>query len=221
MLIQRSIVTAALAFGMMAATAAMATDVALAPPASVPAGPGTAFRIDPIAGPGPAPLFQLYAIPVVASSQFALDAAPAAIDGQPDALAEADSVRTTLVSLAMKLRDIRYVRGGHSPATGFDCSGFVRYVFARSIGLNLPSTSAGQFLAGLKVKRGDLLPGDLVFFHTRGRKRVSHVGIYIDNGRFIHSPRAGKSVEISSLGEAYWSRRFIGARRPKVIAQSG
>jgi cell wall-associated NlpC family hydrolase len=217
MLIERFIVTAALAVGMMAATA---VDAATVPAALASTGE---LRVDPIASPGPAPLFQLYAIPAVASSQFAGDGASAGtrLDAQADALAEADSVRATLIALAMKLRDIRYVRGGHSPSTGFDCSGFVRYVFARSIGLNLPSTSAGQFLAGLKVKRGDLLPGDLVFFHTRGRKRVSHVGIYIDNGRFIHSPRAGKSVEISSLGEPYWSRRFIGARRPKVIAQSG
>ena len=135
--------------------------------------------------------------------------------------ADSSDLGKTLIALAMKLRDIRYVRGGKNPATGFDCSGFVRYVFAHAIGLELPGNSAAQFLAGLKVKRSDMQPGDLVFFHTRGRKHVSHVGIYIDNGRFIHSPSAGKSVEVSSLDEAYWAKRFVGARRPEGIAQNG
>jgi cell wall-associated NlpC family hydrolase len=135
--------------------------------------------------------------------------------------ADSSDLGKTLIALAMKLRDIRYVRGGKNPATGFDCSGFVRYVFAHAIGLELPGNSAAQFLAGFKVKRSDMQPGDLVFFHTRGRKHVTHVGIYIDNGRFIHSPSAGKSVEVSSLDEAYWAKRFVGARRPEGIAQNG
>jgi cell wall-associated NlpC family hydrolase len=148
----------------------------------------------------------------------ALVAASTTDEGPAD---EASRLRQALVALAMQLRDIRYVRGGHSPSTGFDCSGFVRYVFAHAIGLRLPANSARQFLAGAKVKRGDMQPGDLVFFHTRGKKRISHVGIYLDNGRFIHSPSAGKSVEVSSLDEAYWSKRFAGARRPEGIAQNG
>jgi len=145
---------------------------------------------------------------------------PAASDAVGPA-SEGSDLRQALVDLAMKLRDVRYVRGGHSPSTGFDCSGFVRYVFAHAIGLHLPANSARQFLAGIKVKRDDMQPGDLVFFHTRGKKRISHVGIYLDNGRFIHSPSAGKSVEVSSLDEAYWSKRFAGARRPEGIAQNG
>lgn len=127
-------------------------------------------------------------------------------------------LRKALIGMAMKLRNIRYVRGGHDPATGFDCSGFVRYVFAHAIGLHLPRNSAAQFLAGLKVKRGDMEPGDLVFFRTHGKHRISHVGIYISDGRFIHSPTTGKSVEISSLDESYWSKRFAGAKRPESIA---
>ncbi len=127
-------------------------------------------------------------------------------------------LRKALIALAMKLRDIRYVRGGHNPATGFDCSGFVRYVFAHAIGMQLPTNSASQFLAGLKVKRADMKPGDLVFFHTHGRRRISHVGIYIADGQFIHSPTTGKSVQISSLDEAYWAKHFVGAKRPEAMA---
>lgn len=127
-------------------------------------------------------------------------------------------LRKALIALAMKLRDIRYVRGGHDPSTGFDCSGFVRYVFAHAVGMQLPTNSASQFLAGLKVKRADMKPGDLVFFHTYGKRRISHVGIYISDGQFIHSPASGKSVQISSLDDAYWAKHFVGAKRPEAIA---
>lgn len=126
--------------------------------------------------------------------------------------------REALMAFAMKLRDIRYRRGGRAPSTGFDCSGFVRYVFMHSIGLDLPTNSASQFLAGLKVKRNEMKTGDLVFFRTRG-KAISHVGIYIDNGQFIHSPSAGKTVRVDSLNEAYWSKHFVGAKRPEGIAK--
>lgn len=126
--------------------------------------------------------------------------------------------REALLSFAMKLRDIRYHRGGRAPSTGFDCSGFVRYVFAHSIGLDLPTNSASQFLAGLKVKRNEMKTGDLVFFRTHG-KAISHVGMYIANGQFIHSPSAGKTVRVDSLNEAYWSKHFAGAKRPEGIAK--
>ncbi|MEO6925523.1 MAG: C40 family peptidase [Rhodanobacter sp.] len=149
-------------------------------------------------------------------------AAVAASDDKPAATSVAQQnitdLRKALLSAAMGLRDIRYVRGGRNPSTGFDCSGFVRYVFAHAIGLQLPSNSAAQFMAGIKVKRADMKPGDLVFFHTGGRHRISHVGIYISNGHFIHSPASGKSVEISSLDDGYWAKRFAGAKRPEAMA---
>ncbi|MEO8808715.1 MAG: NlpC/P60 family protein [Rhodanobacter sp.] len=129
-------------------------------------------------------------------------------------------LRKALLAAAMGLRDIRYVRGGRDPSTGFDCSGFVRYVFAHAIGLQLPSNSAAQFLRGVKVKRADMKPGDLVFFHTGRRHSISHVGIYISNGHFIHSPTTGKSVEISSLEDGYWAKRFAGAKRPEAMAMA-
>lgn len=146
-------------------------------------------------------------------------AATAANEEAEDVVGVTD-LRKALIAMAMKLRDTRYVRGGRDPSTGFDCSGFVRYVFAHAVGMQLPTNSAAQFLAGLKVKRADMKPGDLVFFHTAGKRRVSHVGIYISDGRFIHSPTTGKSVEISSLETGYWAKRFVGAKRPEAMAMA-
>ncbi len=156
-----------------------------------------------------------------ASAAVAESTAAAPTARTQDAQAAAQNItdlRKALLAAAMGLRDIRYVRGGRNPATGFDCSGFVRYVFSHAIGVQLPNTSASQFLAGIKVKRDDIKPGDLVFFRTHGRHRISHVGIYISGGRFIHSPSAGKSVEISSLDDGYWAKRFAGAKRPEAMA---
>ena len=127
-------------------------------------------------------------------------------------------LRKALIGLAMNLRDTRYVRGGRDPSTGFDCSGFVRYVFAHAIGIKLPTNSASQFLDGLKVSRDEMKPGDLVFFHSGRNARISHVGIYISNGRFIHSPATGKSVQVSSLSDSYWAKHFAGAKRPEAMA---
>lgn len=123
-----------------------------------------------------------------------------------------------LIALAMELRDIRYRRGGRNPDSGFDCSGFVSYVFMHSLGLRLPATSAAQFVSGMKVARNEMRSGDLVFFRTAGKKRISHVGIYLDDGRFIHAPSSGKVVRIDRLDEKYWAKRFAGAKRPEGIA---
>jgi cell wall-associated NlpC family hydrolase len=124
--------------------------------------------------------------------------------------------RAMLAAFAMTLRDIRYRRGGREPQTGFDCSGFVQYVFAHSLGIDLPDNSVSQFQAGTKVARNELQTGDLVFFHTRG-KNVSHVGIYLDNGRFIHSPSTGKRVRVDELSDSYWAHRYVGAKRPNTL----
>jgi cell wall-associated NlpC family hydrolase len=133
------------------------------------------------------------------------------------AAAKAYAPREMLVQMAMKLRDIRYRRGGREPSTGFDCSGFVQYVFAQALGFDLPDNSISQAEAGLRVQRAELKTGDLVFFHTRG-KGISHVGIYLDNGRFIHSPSSGKRVRVDELSDQYWARRYVGARRPEVLS---
>jgi len=124
--------------------------------------------------------------------------------------------RELLAAFAMTLRDIRYRHGGRAPKTGFDCSGFVQYVFAHALGIELPDDSRSQFHEGASVARNELQTGDLVFFHTRG-KNVSHVGIYLDNGRFIHSPSTGKRVRVDELKDHYWSTRYLGAKRPSTL----
>ena len=203
----------------------LASPLALNPLPTLSPMPTLASSRVPGFGTGTAPVFGVehsLLAPVAAAPAVAEAASSAAgqIDSDIDTVTD---LRKALIGLAMNLRDVRYVRGGHSPTTGFDCSGFVRYVFAHAIGVQLPSNSAAQFLAGLKVKRADMKPGDLVFFHTSGRHhRITHVGIYISNGRFIHAPTYGKTVQISSLDEAYWAKRFVGAKRPEgMLALAG
>jgi cell wall-associated NlpC family hydrolase len=127
-----------------------------------------------------------------------------------------NSPRRLLADFALKLRNIAYVRGGSELSTGFDCSGFVRYVYRQSLGLDMPINSTSQFQSGSQVDRDALKMGDLVFFRTHG-KHVSHVGIYLDNGLFIHSPSRGKRVRIDHLGASYWAKRFAGAKRPDAL----
>jgi cell wall-associated NlpC family hydrolase len=124
-----------------------------------------------------------------------------------------------LTIAAMDLVGIRYRRGGTSTVTGFDCSGFTRHVFETSLGLVLPRRADEQAAApGLvAVKREDLRPGDLVFFNTL-KRTFSHVGIYIGDNRFIHSPRPGQSVRTEDMSFAYWAKRFTGARRVDATA---
>ena len=144
--------------------------------------------------------------PVETAPAEAVDSAPT----QPN-------LRKLLTDFSLTLRDIRYRHGGLDPDTGFDCSGFVRYVFRHSLGQDLPHSSASQYRLGAAVTRNAMKIGDLVFFRTHG-KRISHVGIYLGDGRFIHSPSSGKRVSISSLDERYWSKRFAGAKRPSGLS---
>jgi len=119
-----------------------------------------------------------------------------------------------LTVAALDLVGIRYRRGGTSTETGFDCSGFTRHVFETSLGLVLPRRVDEQATASglVAVKREDLRPGDLVFFNTL-KRTFSHVGIYIGDNRFVHSPRPGKNVRTEDMSFAYWAKRFTGARR--------
>jgi cell wall-associated NlpC family hydrolase len=117
-----------------------------------------------------------------------------------------------LVLNAMGFMGIPYRWGGATPETGFDCSGFVQFVFRQATGMLLPRSSFDQIHHGVSVMLDELQPGDLVFFNTM-RAQFSHVGIYIGENRFIHSPSRGKTVEIVDLTEAYWKKRYNGARR--------
>jgi len=121
-----------------------------------------------------------------------------------------------LVVNAMGLLGVPYRAGGTSESTGFDCSGFVRTIFERSIGLVLPRRAKDQAEVTQNVDVKDLKPGDLVFYHTL-RQAFSHVGIYIGDGKFIHSPRPGHQVRIEDMRDAYWAKRFDGARRVKEL----
>ncbi|HEX5805575.1 MAG TPA: C40 family peptidase [Macromonas sp.] len=117
-----------------------------------------------------------------------------------------------LVLYAMGFMGVPYARGGNSAETGFDCSGFVRTMYEQSLGKVLPRRAAEQAKATLVISKNDLKPGDLVFFNTM-RRTFSHVGIYIGDGKFIHSPRTGSEVRIEDMNQTYWLKRFNGARR--------
>jgi cell wall-associated NlpC family hydrolase len=117
-----------------------------------------------------------------------------------------------LVIQAMGLLGVPYLSGGTSEEKGFDCSGFVRHMYEKSVGLVLPRRAEEQAKVTEEIKRSELKPGDLVFFNTL-RRTFSHVGIYVGDGKFIHAPRPGKAVRVDDMREAYWQNRFNGARR--------
>ncbi len=114
------------------------------------------------------------------------------------------SKRNSIVRLARKYLGVPYKFGGKSPR-GFDCSGLTNYVYKKAAGISLPRTSRAQAKQGRKVRVPK--PGDLIFFNTSGR--ASHVGIYIGRGSFIHAPRRGKNVEISSMKNSYWRKHYL------------
>ena len=113
---------------------------------------------------------------------------------------------------ALGFLGVPYKRGGNSVETGFDCSGFVRAMYEQSIGLILPRRAEQQAAATQNIDRTELKPGDLVFFNTM-RRAFSHVGIYVGEGRFIHSPKPGAEVRVENMSVSYWANRFDGARR--------
>jgi cell wall-associated NlpC family hydrolase len=124
----------------------------------------------------------------------------------------ANPSRDDLTEYALSLQGTPYKYGGNSPDTGFDCSGFVGYVFKHSAGKSLPRSSAAISHIGAPEKASALKPGDLVFYNTL-HKAYSHVGIYLGNRQFIHAPSSGKSVSIVNMDEEYWLKRYNGARR--------
>jgi cell wall-associated NlpC family hydrolase len=117
-----------------------------------------------------------------------------------------------LVVNALGFLGVPYRMGGNSVETGFECSGFVKAMYEQTVGLILPRKAEQQAAATQHIDRSELQPGDLVFFNTL-RRAFSHVGIYIGDGKFIHSPKPGAQVRVENMGIAYWSHRFDGARR--------
>jgi hypothetical protein len=122
------------------------------------------------------------------------------------------STASELVVTAMGFLGVPYRMGGNSAEAGFDCSGFVRAMFEQTVGLVLPRRADEQAQATQVIGRHELQPGDLVFFNTL-RRAFSHVGIYVGDGKFIHSPRPGAVVRIEDMRVSYWQSRFDGARR--------
>jgi cell wall-associated NlpC family hydrolase len=119
---------------------------------------------------------------------------------------------SNLVVTAMGFLGVPYRRGGASLDTGFDCSGFVKAMYEQTVGLILPRRANEQAAATQRIEKHELQPGDLVFFNTL-RRAFSHVGIYVGDGKFIHSPKPGAQVRVEHMGGPYWAARFDGARR--------
>ena len=128
-----------------------------------------------------------------------------------------ERAREVLVN-ALSLTGIRYKYGGNSPESGFDCSGFVRYVYQQSANLTLPHGARAISQLGKTVNKNELQPGDLVFFNTL-KSTFSHVGIYLGNNRFIHSPSSGGGVRVEDMQDKYWEKRFNGAQRIEATAK--
>ena len=121
-----------------------------------------------------------------------------------------DAISNMLLQ-SVSLMGIAYKWGGNTPDTGMDCSGFVRYVFNKSLGINLPRTAAEMAKVGKRVSIDQLQPGDLIFFNS-SRGSNTHIGIYLGGNKFIQSPRTGETIQITDLS-GYWVKHFNGAKR--------
>jgi len=144
-------------------------------------------------------------------SPFPMPAAPPAIYPEPLAPSATSFSTASFVEAARQLTGIRYQLGGNSPATGFDCSGYVRYVFGL-FRIQVPRTVAEQFQTGKPASGQTIKAGDLLFFRTSGTG-VSHVALAVGPDEFIHAPAEAGAVRIERLSSPYWHARFVGARR--------
>lgn len=146
------------------------------------------------------------------TSRLTIEPKTAAIEPATAITSSSPQRNSNLVALevARNMLGVRYRYGGKDPS-GFDCSGLVHYSFGRA-GIRLPRTSRDIFRASQPIASEDLRPGDLVFFNVSADK-LSHVGIYAGNNRFIHAPSAGKKVSYASLNNPYWQKRLVGLGR--------
>ena len=122
------------------------------------------------------------------------------------------TVRSEIVETAEGFIGLPYQWGGSSAEEGFDCSGLTMAVYQLN-GINLPRSSRDQYSIGTPVERSELAKGDLVFFATKGREKVSHVGVYAGDHRFIHAPGKGKTIRVDSMVDRYYLARYVGARK--------
>jgi len=119
-----------------------------------------------------------------------------------------------VIDRAHQLLGTSYKWGGNTVEQGFDCSSLLVYLFRTEANIRIPRTTAAMHRSNaMTIKRNALKPGDAVFFKGNGRSQVSHVGLYIGEGKFIHSPRAGKTVRIDSLSNRYWNKNYSTAKR--------
>lgn len=135
---------------------------------------------------------------------------------------ELPNLADSILDHGLTLVGTRYRYGGSSVKSGFDCSGFIGYLFKEELGLQLPRSSRDMInIDAPKVARDELEPGDLLFFSTAGRNRISHAGIYMGDNQFIHSSssRSG-GVRVDSLEDRYWARTFVEAKRALALAQN-
>lgn len=139
-------------------------------------------------------------------------AANRSLSGDMARAAAVAAAGSDIVSYAKKFLGVPYVHGGSTPK-GFDCSGFTQYVMGH-FGGSIPRTTTGQYSSGAKISKSELKPGDLVFFKpSAGSSRISHVGIYVGSGKFIHAPQPGESVKISDLSSSYNVSHYYGSAR--------
>jgi cell wall-associated NlpC family hydrolase len=126
----------------------------------------------------------------------------------------APAIGADVADLARQYVGSRYAWGGSSPA-GFDCTGFVMFIFGQ-FGVPLPHNEAGQLASGAAVDADDLQPGDVLVFANTYRRGLSHVGIYLGDGRFVHATDERHGVQVDDLWDGYWGQRFVGASRPST-----
>jgi cell wall-associated NlpC family hydrolase len=139
-------------------------------------------------------------------------------ESNPNITANLKAAANDVLFQAISLVGTPYRYGGDNPASGFDCSGLIQYVFLNSAGLKLPRTTAELIaIEAPIIKKDRLYPGDLVYFNTLG-DRVSHVGIYVGERRFVHSPSTGGTVRMDNLDNPYWQQHYVEAKR--VLAKN-
>ena len=138
--------------------------------------------------------------------------APVTVSSSSGTATTASGTRQQIIDYAAQFLGCKYVYGGNTPS-GFDCSGYVKYVF-KHFGVELTRTSASQYSTSVRIKKSELKIGDLVFFsQTAGSSKVGHVGIYVGGGQFIHAAAPGKGVRYDSLNSSYYSSHYIGSGR--------